>query len=206
MRHWKVITSLVVVGAACQPLAAWSNGYVRGAGDEFFVEAPVTYVQPLTRYIQVSTPQEVCWEESVPQAAYNQPSKTPLVVGGLIGGAIGHAVGGRRRSKNLLSVAGALLGASIGNSAASQHRAPRNTYVTTQRVCRIEQVTHQEERVDGYRVTYEYRGRSFVTQTATHPGATIPVRVEVQPLAYNGNDYNGRGNGRRPYRRSFNES
>jgi uncharacterized protein YcfJ len=183
MRYWKVIGTLIVVGAASQPVAAWSGGYAGQSDDDFVVEAPVVDVEPLVRMVEVVTPREVCRDEPVYQAANHYRSKTPLVVGGIIGGAIGNAIGDGRRSRRALTAVGALLGASIGYDQSRRNMRPARTYVTSQRVCEIEQVVHREERVDGYRVTYEYRGRHFVTHTVTAPGATIRVGVRVQPLA-----------------------
>ncbi|MDJ0929023.1 MAG: glycine zipper 2TM domain-containing protein [Gammaproteobacteria bacterium] len=199
MRHWQVISTLIAVGLTGPAFAGYLN-------DEMVIQAPVTHVEPLVRLVNVATPREVCWEEPVYQAAHRHRSKTPVVVGGIIGGAIGHAIGDSRRSKNLLTAAGALLGASIGRDHSYRHSPPPRRYVTTQRVCEIEQVVHQEERIDGYRVTYRYRGRSFVTHTATPPGATIPVRVQVEPLAYNDAYQPDNYSGRRPYRSRHYES
>ena len=199
MRHWQVISTLIAVGLTGQAFAGHQD-------DEFVFHAPVTHVEPLVRLVDVTTPREICWEEPVYQTAHRHRSRTPVVVGGIIGGAIGHAVGDSRRSKNLLTAAGALLGASIGRDHSYRRSPPPRRYVTTQRVCEIEQVVHREERIDGYRVTYRYRGRNFVTHTTTPPGATIPVRVQVEPLAYNEAHQPADYTGRRPYRSSRYES
>ena len=197
MKQWKLISTLMIAGAAGVPATAVSSGH---GNDDFVVQAPVTQVQPLVSLIDVSTPQEVCWNEQLRQPAHRPRSATPVVAGGLIGGVVGHAIGDGRKSRRALTAVGALLGASIGYDQARRRAQPARTYVTTQRVCEIEQVVHQEERIDGYRVTYEYRGRSFVTQTATDPGTTIPVRVQVQPVTYNDQYSAGRKAGRRPFR------
>ncbi|MEL6215584.1 MAG: histidine kinase, partial [Pseudomonadota bacterium] len=38
------------------------------------------------------------------------------------------------------------------------------------------------ERVEGFRVTYQYRGETYVTRTETDPGNRIRVRVSVTPV------------------------
>ena len=77
----------------------------------------------------------------------------------------------------LLAVAGALLGASVGNDyARAQHRpAPSRSYVTTERRCEIDRVVREEERIDGYRVTYRYKGRLHTVRMHRHPGKYVRV-------------------------------
>lgn len=194
MNNWKAIATMMVVGL---PGVALSAGH---DGGDFVIEAPVTRVEPLVTIVDVSTPKEVCWNEAVRERTRGHRSNTPVIVGGAIGGLLGGALGDGRRSRRGLAAVGALLGAGIGYQKSVRNARPARTYVTTQRVCEIEQVTHQEERIDGYRVTYEYRGRTFVTHTATAPGATIPVTVSVQPVTYNSDGYQpARYPSRRPY-------
>ena len=40
----------------------------------------------------------------------------------------------------------------------------------------------EEQELVGYRVKYRYKGRTFVTRTAEHPGDRIAVGVNVEPL------------------------
>ncbi len=172
-------------------LAGWLAGAGLGiaapaAAEEFWVDAPVIDVQPLVRLVEVSVPQEVCWEEPVQQAGHYGPeSHTPKVLGGIIGGVIGNRFGGGR-GRDVMTVAGALLGASIGNDTAKRNRPYYPGRTVMERRCEVEQVTHTEERNDGYRVTYEYAGHQFVTRSPVEPGATIRVRVRVEPVSYNG--------------------
>ena len=189
MKNWKPIAALATTAAvaiAAQPASA--GGHFRAADDGFFINAPVTHVDPIVRYVNVQTPQEVCWNQNVREPVRRQRNAAPTVIGGIIGGVLGSQVTRHRgrSSRNAATAAGALVGALVGNDYGRRTAAPPRTYVTTQRVCEVNYVTHTEERIDGYRVSYRYRGRHFVTQTATHPGSTIRVRVQVEPVAYNG--------------------
>lgn len=154
--------------------------------NNFWVQAEVVDVEPLLRVVTVTTPQEVCRNEEVWQPAPVRRSRTPVLAGGILGGVVGNQFGGGR-GQDLLTIAGALLGASIGSDAAYRNN-PGNGYKSVQQICAIEHVRHDEERIDGYRVTYRYAGREFVTHTQTEPGNTIRVRVVVEPLSYNGAD------------------
>lgn len=168
----------------------------RKDSNAYYDYAKVTHVEPITRIVQISTPQEVCWNErvrTVSNGGYGRNhgygrnrnrTFTPTVLGGLLGGVVGNQFGSGR-GQTAMTVAGALLGASIGrDSSIDRHRQRRPATVayTTERRCEIEQVLHEEERIDGYRVAYRFRGREYVTRTDTYPGERIRVRVEVDPV------------------------
>jgi len=166
--------------------------------DTFWIEADVVDIQPLMRTVQVTTPREVCWDEPVRQSAQGgYRSHTPKLVGGIIGGVVGNQFGGGR-GNDIMTIAGALLGASMGRDAGYRRQIRNRNSVSMERRCEIEEIVHQEERLEGYRVTYEYGGRTFVTQTPQDPGQTIRVRVSVQPLTYNLNGMSGWHASRKP--------
>jgi uncharacterized protein YcfJ len=150
----------------------------------FVVNAKVLQVEPLVRLVEITRPQEVCWEEAVAYPAAQDRSHTPKILGGIIGGVFGNQFGGGR-GRDIMTVAGALLGASIGNDAARKQPV-RPAQVAYKQRCEVEQITTAEERNDGYRVTYLYSGREFVTRMARDPGKYLRLRVQVQPVAYNG--------------------
>ncbi|MFQ5634621.1 MAG: glycine zipper 2TM domain-containing protein [Gammaproteobacteria bacterium] len=169
------------------PLAGTADDWRRDS-NAYYDYAKVTHVEPITRIVQISSPREVCWNErvrTVRDRGYRRDrSFTPTVIGGLLGGVVGNQFG-RGRGNTAMTVAGALLGASIGRDASSrQYHRPRPATVdySTERRCEVEQVVHEEERVDGYRVEYRFRGRKYVTRTDTDPGRRIRVRVEVDPV------------------------
>ena len=47
--------------------------------------------------------------------------------------------------------------------------------------CDVRYEESWEERIDGYRVSYEYNGRQFTTRLPYDPGRKIRVRVDVRP-------------------------
>ena len=175
-KHMVLFISLLV--------SSWL-GATAASAESFWVEVPVLDVQPLVRIVEVTQPQEVCWEEQVRETGYaKRKSHTPKILGGLIGGAVGSTFGGGR-GQDIMTIAGALLGASIGNDVSRQQRGYGHDRVRVEQFCEIEQVTHQEERVDGYLVTYEFNDRALKVRRDTDPGETMRVRVSVEAVGYN---------------------
>ncbi len=178
-----VVTLGSLLALASASYAGHQPGGLNSPGSEqFFVNAKVLDVESLTRVVQITTPQEVCWNEPVHYQARGYESNTPKVLGGILGGAFGNKFGGGS-GKKLMTAAGVLLGASIGRDVAHENSYRGPSQVSYERVCEIEQVTHEEERADGYRVTYEYTGRQFVTYTQEAPGDYIRVHVLIEPAA-----------------------
>ena len=145
-----------------------------------YAYADVTHVRPIVRVVNVTTPREVCWNATVARGTH--PSETPTIIGGILGGVAGNQFGGGR-GRSAMTIAGALLGASIGHDA-TRHRAKSGyrTYAVERR-CEIEQISYQEERIDGYKVGYRYQGHNYVTQMRNAPGDSIRVRVSVGPAS-----------------------
>jgi uncharacterized protein YcfJ len=160
-----------------------------GTSDTHYETAPVKDVQPIIRVVQVSTPREICWDEQVRNTAYREKggyrSHTPTVAGGILGGIVGNQLGGGR-GRTVMTVAGSLLGASMGRDAGYRYRSRRHgagkISYSTERRCEIEDVVHQEERLEGYRVTYAYHGKTYITRTQEDPGRNIEIRVQVSPV------------------------
>jgi len=153
-------------------------------GESFYVDARVTEVEPLTRWVRVTTPREVCWDEDVERTVDRGRGGTSgsTVAGTIIGGAIGNRLGKGHGDRAAATIVGAAIGAAIGRDAAARAGHDRRRVVTRERHCETEQVTREEERLMGYRVVYRYAGRTFVTQTDDDPGETIRVRVRVAPI------------------------
>ena len=183
------VIGLLAVTVLTFPLTGLAD-HRRQDADAYYEYARVTHVEPITRIVRINSPREVCWNERVRTVRevdrHRHSSFTPTVLGGLLGGVVGNQFGGGR-GKSALTVAGALLGASFGRDAGNRrHRPARSTRMTgytTERRCEVEQVVHEEERIDGYRVGYRFHGRDYETRTDTYPGDRIRVRVEVDPVS-----------------------
>jgi uncharacterized protein YcfJ len=153
----------------------------------YYEYAKVVHVDPIVRLVRVPTPRRECWNEEVIQRDHhrgyyrgNRGSYTPLVLGGVLGGVVGNRFGSGR-GRDAMTVAGALLGASVGRDVSQQPRA-RGAYVSTERHCRVTEDYYEEEQVDGYRVKYRYRGRTYVTRMDQHPGRRVKLEVTVTPI------------------------
>ncbi len=147
--------------------------------------AKVISAQPIVRYVTVTTPERVCWEEMQYYTVDRHARHTgrSALLGALIGGVVGHQFGSGR-GNDVATVTGTLIGAAIGTGASyvghgnyrgvERHARPVERCKTTYR-------KHQEERVDGYKVTYRYNGQKYVTQMPYDPGKKIRVRIDVRP-------------------------
>ncbi|MFP6682277.1 MAG: glycine zipper 2TM domain-containing protein, partial [Gammaproteobacteria bacterium] len=104
------------------------------------------------------------------------------IVGGIIGAVVGNQFGSGS-GRDWATVAGTTLGASIGSDYNNRrHYTAGRSYTTNERSCRIVRDHQQEERADGYLVTYTYNGRRYKTRTENHPGDRIKVRLDVTPV------------------------
>ncbi len=145
-----------------------------------YVNAPVVNVEPIVEVITRKVPHEVCRTEQVKVVNSGAGhSATPGLLGAVIGGVIGGAAGHDSRYQPVIAGAGALLGASIGTDVA--HRQSAQAYYTTERRCGVDYELRDSERVVGYRVGYRYMDNTYYTRTATPPGNTIRLRVDVSP-------------------------
>ena len=161
--------------------------------------APVVDVEPIVRVIRVQRPRQECWDEQVydeyPVQGYRGagapgPVKAagPTIVGGLIGGLIGRQFGSGD-GRDGMTLVGTLVGAAVaGDRARRRHYAQSYrsaTYerrpVTVER-CRTSTETFEEERIEGYDVTYEYRGELYTMRTAEPPGSQVKLRVRAAPV------------------------
>ena len=156
----------------------------RGFAAVQYEEVAVISSVPQIRVVEVSTPREQCRETEVvvERRDHGADSRTPLLVSTIIGGAIGNAVGHGKSNRRVGTVVGAMLGHSIGRDIIRDRPdAYSREYQTVER-CETVYETHDEERIVGYRVTYQYNGQDYTVQSDTDPGATIRVRVSVDPV------------------------
>lgn len=169
----KVPTTILVAGLAMPGLAM---------GQSSVIDAPVVDVQPLVQVVSERIPYEVCRDEQVRVEDRRWGTNVvPTVVGGLLGGAAGNILGRNSSKEDVITGAGALLGATVGyRRSQAQHRG--GSYYVTENVCTTQYEVRERERIDGYRVSYRYGDDIYTTRTSRDPGATIPVRVRVEPV------------------------
>ena len=177
------IASLVLVVSTAN---ASGNAYRYGHGRVVHDYARVLSVEPVIRYVTVTTPVKECWDDvRTYSTRHYEPGKAgKTLFGAILGGVIGHQFGSGR-GNDAATIAGALIGAGIGSNAA--RNAP--TYHTTRysrpvRRCETSYQSHEEQRIDGYEVIYSYNGRKYATRTPYDPGKRIRIRVDVRPAPF----------------------
>lgn len=157
----------------------------RYRGDSGYDYARVIDVEPLRTRVRVTTPRRECWDETrydYRDREVERKTAGGALIGAVIGGVIGHQIGSGR-GRDAATAAGAVIGAGIGGREAERraaaNAAPPRAY-TVER-CETRYAETYEERIDAYRVTYEYHGRRQVTELPYDPGDRIRVRVDVSP-------------------------
>ena len=184
MLNENIFRTLVVAAVAFASHSSAANHANVAAGSDIDY-ASVEHVKMLTRIVSVPVAREECWEEPVTQfqpAPARAHSYTSTIVGGIVGAVVGNQFGSGS-GRDWATVAGTTLGASIGSDYNRRRAASAGTTVTTnERRCRVVNDFQQEERADGYLVTYTYNGRQYETQTPNHPGDRIKVRLAVTPV------------------------
>ena len=146
--------------------------------------APVVEVRPIVQIVEITTPQEQCWQEEylVDREYGRNRSATPSILGAIIGGAIGNELGHNKSNQRVGTVVGAVLGHSVARDIMRQQQGPTVREVETVERCETVYQNHEEERIVGYNVTYSYNGQDYTVRTDRDPGDQIQVRVSVQPV------------------------
>ena len=80
--------------------------------------AKVISAQPIVRYVTVTTPERVCWEEMQYYTVDRRARRTGggALLGAIIGGVVGHQFGSGH-GNDAATVAGAVIGAAVGTGA-----------------------------------------------------------------------------------------
>ncbi len=173
-----------------------------------YEEARILAVEPIVRVVRVQRPRRECWDE----VAYEEPRRDhryrgygsrysnhragtagPTIAGGLIGGVLGRQFGSGK-GRDAMTLVGTLVGAAVANDRATARRSYGNSGyqtaayeeerrpVTVER-CRVDTESFEEERVEGYNVSYEYQGETYSMRMAEPPrGETIKLRVHATPV------------------------
>lgn len=195
-----------VAGIIAISFALASHASQAGHGHDRYPSPDVDYarvvdVEPLRQRVTVHVPVRECVETTAYSAAeawHDPPGGAPhryrtaggTIAGGVIGGVIGNRFGDGD-GRDAMRLLGTLVGAAIGHDAAARHalhnragahhsgRPGSAPYPVTE--CHTRHEPRIEERVAGYRVTYLYHGREYMTHTTVPPGDRIPVEVHVRP-------------------------
>jgi len=178
-----MVTSLMAMFAVIPLAQANHDDYARNTSDfdNFVVNAKVVSVTPIFKYVTTNTPIEHCYRNRVINTDYHDGNRSGrMLLGGLIGGVIGNNIGhgGGRKAR---AVVGALIGSQIGSRIADKH-AYTEQHAGYQQRCNTQNVSETRKQVDGYNVSYKFRGRMFTTIMPYNPGHRIKLSVNVSPV------------------------
>ena len=187
LKPWiTTISGAVVLSLALTATPAAADSYAYSGhrpSQAVYDYARVLSVEPIVRYVTVKAPVRECWEETEYYTVDDRPRgiSGSTIFGAIVGGVIGHQFGSGR-GNDAATVAGSLIGASIANDAARRNARHRTTeYSRPVQRCETRYQSHEEERIDGYRVLYAYNGQKYATTTPHDPGKRLRIRVNVVP-------------------------
>ena len=170
---------------------AGSFAIAGGYGENFYSDyATVTEVVPIYRSVRIDRPHRECRSERVYHSPRHSRYQTAgaTIAGGIIGGVIGHRIGGSfngGRGRHGGALLGSIIGAAIGHDAVSRRQSNySHGYTTVENPCSRIHTYYTEERIDAYRVSYEYNGEVFHARMKHHPGDRIRVKISVIPSSY----------------------
>lgn len=181
MKSKAILSGAAAAVLVCASGAVLADDYARrGAVYDY---ARVLSVEPNVRYVTVRTPVRECWEETRHYTVDHRPpgSAVGTLMGAVIGGVIGHQFGSGR-GNDAATVAGVLTGAAIGSDAGRRDYYETTEYARPVRRCETRYTTHEEERIDSYRVLYTYHGQKYATDMPFDPGDRLRIRVDVRPV------------------------
>ena len=81
-----------------------------------------------------------------------------------------------------LPAVGTLIGAQVGHQAVNGDVQSQQTLAGYEEHCRTQHQVSYEEVLDGYDVTYEYRGRHYQLVMPYDPGKRIKMRIQFTPM------------------------
>jgi len=151
------------------------------------VYAPVLDVEPVVREVMVQRPRQECWLETavVPNYRAQRRATGAAIAGGLLGGVIGHQFGSGR-GNDAMTLIGTIVGSAVARDAVNRRTGPAGygREVTTEQ-CETVTESYAEERIDGYRVTYEYMGQRYETIMPQPPrGDRVRLHVTIETASY----------------------
>ena len=172
-------TALILITGSLLAMTAASADYTNTRKVNRFKDyAKVTHVEPVYRTVRVSRPTRECWDEERTVNDNHGDNRTGgTIIGGVLGGVAGHQIG-KGRGKTAATIIGTLLGGKIGGDMSSDGNGA-HAHTSTRTVCRTVDNFTEEERLQGYRVSYRYQGREFTTMMKRKPGNRIRVKVKM---------------------------
>ena len=166
-------TMVLAVSAAVLTSAAGAQPYGSHSDGVSFGYATVLRATPAYETVRVVDQQQQCDDGGYVRERKDTTAGT--VLGAVVGGALGNQVG-KGDGRKAATIAGAVAGGVIGHNIAkgdSDRSQPGP--------CRMVDVEHEDRRVSGYDVEYNYKGEVYFARMAYDPGNRIRVRVTVQP-------------------------
>ena len=148
---------------------------------DLYEYATVLEARPLYREVKVSKPVRECWDEPVYHTRREHKSAAGMLAGGLIGGIVGHQIG-KGRGNKVATAVGTLIGAQVGHQAINGDVRAERTLAGYEEHCKTDHRSSYQEVLDGYDVTYEYRGREYQLVMPYDPGRHIKMRIEFAPV------------------------
>ena len=176
------IALLVFAGVASA--GSKQHGHKKSAQEnrhDLYEYATVLEARPMYHEVKVSTPQRECWDEPVYHTRREDKSAGGMLAGGLIGGFIGHPFG-KGRGNKVATAVGTLIGAQVGHQAVNGDVRAERTVAGYEEHCKTHHRVSYEEVLQGYDVTYEYRGEQYQLVMPYDPGENIKMRVEFTPV------------------------
>ncbi len=176
-------SSLMLSGAA----SAAGPVYDRGASQ--YEWADVVNVEPIYSSYDRPVADRHCYEQPV---TYREPvryydgrrDRAPAVLGAIVGGVVGNQFG-KGHGRDAATAAGALLGYHAVRDSQRHYGgyyAGGREYTRYENRCTVRTDYVREEVINGYDVTYRYRGQIYRTTTDYDPGDRIQVAVDVRPV------------------------
>ncbi len=144
-------------------------------------QARVISVQPIVETVSYAVPREQCSEQRVQTGRGGGVSPAIPLLAAIAGGALGSAVAHGHNNQQAGAAIGAVFGGAVGYDVARRNASPRYVTYGTQQVCTQVQDIHDEQRISGYNVRYQYLGKVYSTVTQNRPANTVRVRVDVTP-------------------------
>lgn len=147
------------------------HGHKHGHHQERDSYGWVIGVEPIYERHHYRRPYRDCRSETVTHGGGRDRSHAEgLIVGGLVGGILGNELG---HGQDNAVIAGTILGAAIGHDIDKNNGGGRQTRVVEH--CEDRYEHGHQKRIQGYDVTYRYRGEIHHTRMDHHPGDRIRI-------------------------------